>query len=61
MDHRKSANGLDRISTSEIGKIIKKMDLEFRSMKMVINMKVVGVKIRGMVKGRIGFVILKAS
>lgn len=61
MDHRKSANGLDLISTSEIGKIIKKMDLEFRSMKMETNMKVVGVKISDMVKGLFGFVILKAS
>lgn len=61
MAHRSLTNGLDLISMLVIGKIIKKMVLEFSTIKMEINIKVDGLIARDMVKEHFGFVIQKIN
>jgi hypothetical protein len=50
-------NGLDHINMWGIGRIIRKMDLEYSIIRMVISMREDGLIIKGMVKGHFGCVI----
>lgn len=61
MDLKKRINGLDLINTLGIGKIIRKMGLEFSITQMEINMKVDGAKTKDMGKEHFGLPILKAN
>lgn len=61
MAHRSLTNGLDLISMLAIGKIIKKMVLEFSTIKMEISIKVDGLIAKGMVKEHFGSVIQKIN
>lgn len=45
----------------ETGKIIRRMGLEYSTIKMGINIKVDGIKIKGMDKALSGYVILRVN
>lgn len=61
MVQRNLTNGLVHTSMSAIGKIIKKMGLEFNITKMEINMREDGLRIKDMDKERFGFAIPKTN
>jgi hypothetical protein len=61
MGHRNLISGLGHINMWEIGKIIKRMGLEFNIIQMVISMKEDGVKIKDTVKEHIGSLMLKIN
>lgn len=61
MVHKNQIDGLVLINMLVIGKIIRKMDLEFSIIKMEINMKVDGLIIKDMGKVLFGSVIQKIS
>jgi hypothetical protein len=61
MVHKNQTDGLVLINMLVIGKIIRKMDLEFSIIKMEINMKVDGLIIKDMDRVLFGSVIQKIS
>jgi hypothetical protein len=61
MVHKNQIDGLVHINMLVIGKIIRKMDLEFSIIKMEINMKVDGLIIKDMGKVLFGSVIQKIN
>lgn len=61
MVHKNQIDGLVHINMLVIGKIIRKMDLEFSIIKMEINMKADGLIIKDMGKVLFGSVIQKIN
>lgn len=61
MDHKNPINGLDLTNLLVIGKIIKKMALEFSIIRMGISMRADGRRTRGTVKAHFGLLIQKIS
>lgn len=61
MVHKNQIDGLVHINMLVIGKIIRKMDLEFSIIRMEINMKVDGLIIKDMGKVLFGSVIQKIN
>jgi len=61
MDHKNPINGSAPTNMLAIGKIIKKMVLEFNTIKMVINMKGDGLRARGTGKEHFGCVIQRIN
>ena len=61
MVRKNQTSGLDLINTLVIGKITRRMVLEFSTTKMVTNMKVDGKKINVKAKAHFGYLIPKTN